>query len=258
MVQVTRRRHTLKQLTLQQTGNSETKSKCEEGSYIAQKKCTKVCSGDHEMKWILERNYSDDLYDHVKPPKDRFPSDFSRWRSSTQMYWGGTNHQSRMIEANNCRTRTRCSIDLDTFMHSIYAYKKQDPSLSIASLFERACLTKLPQSVQAHEPVAVKNDDKTRTMKLPTSGNISIAKMRAKPGHNSILANQTHNSTTKKRRKRAKRVEKKRHKQFLRIQGTQPGYTKIANKFSRKPILRFLRLNIPQTSPKPGFRGRTS
>ena len=211
------------------------------------------------MKWILERNYSDDLYDHMQTSQRSFSFGFFLAGDlRPKCIGGGTNHQSRMIEANNCRTRTRCSIDLDTFMHSIYAYKKQDPSLSIASLFERACLTKLPQSVQAHEPVAVKNDDKTRTMKLPTSGNISIAKMRAKPGHNSILANQTHNSTTKKRRKRAKRVEKKRHKQFLRIQGTQPGYTKIANKFSRKPILRFRRFNRPQTSPQSGFHGRTS
>ncbi len=240
-------------------GNSVTKSKWEEGSYIAQKKCSKVCNGNYEMKWILKRNYSDDWYDHMQISQRSFSFGFFlAGDRRPKCIRGGTNHQSRMIPANNCRTKNPRSIDFDTFIQNIYAYKKQNPDLSMASLLERVCLTELPQSVHAQEPVAVKNDDKILTMKLPTSGNISIANMRAKPGHNSILRNQSHNTTTNKRRKRAKKVKKKRHKQFLRIQGTQPGYTNIANKFSRKPILRFRRLNRPQTSPQPGFRDRTS
>ena len=94
------------------------------GQLYCAKKCSKVCSGDHEMKWILERNYSDDCITICKPPKDRFPSDFSSWRSSTQMYWGGTNHQSRMIGRTTVEREPPFN-RFDTFMQNIYAYKSR-------------------------------------------------------------------------------------------------------------------------------------
>ena len=59
------------------TENRQPESK-DDNDLNAQNECTKVCGGKHEMKWILERNYSDDyVYNHANLPKIVFLLDFS-------------------------------------------------------------------------------------------------------------------------------------------------------------------------------------
>ena len=207
------------------------------------------------MKWILERNYSDDWYTHMQTSQKSFSFGFFLAGDRRPKYLGGgTNHQPRMIPASKHRTRTGSSVDLNTFMHTIYTTRKQNPGLSIAALFERASLTKARQQ---QEPAALKDEDKILTMKLPTLGNINIATIRAKSRLNDIFRNQKVNTKTNKKRRSVKKLKKRRNKQFLRIQGTQPGYTNMVNKFSKKPILRFRRLNRPLTSPYCGSYNRS-
>ena len=237
------------------TENKQPESKDGKDDLNAQKECTKVCGGKHEMKWILERNYRDDWYTHMQTSQKSFSFGFFLAGDRRPKYLGGgTNHQPLMIPADNCRTRTGSSADLNTFMHTIYTTRKQNPGLSLAALFERASLTKAPQQ---QEPTTLNDEDKILTMKLPTSGNINIAAIRAKSRRNDIFRNQKVNTKTNKKRKSVKKLKKRRNKQFLRIQGTQPGYTNMVNKFSRKPILRFRRLNRPLSSPYSGSCNRT-